>query len=370
MSAVAGATDELAALASRLAVQAADHDSLGRALRRSLDLVPPGAPASLAMAFVVTEADRAGRGMAELVRSIDDLAGFVWDVADALVAADATLGRIGTSGGSGSSPWTTLGSPNGSGTTRRYARGVRHVSEATFAGPMRRSDRTRSVTTGRGSVRDGWNTADADVSVLDVSRTAQTGKGATSRFGSDRAHVDVATFAGAVGTVGASVGVGDKEARLAARAAVEAGLSATAAAFAGSGLLGVGAAARVFTGARIEGEARVLVGLRGVDAQFTAHALLGGSADAEAEVDLLGVRTTGHAGVSYGLGAELEADASIGLDKISLKLDLGATIGLGISLGVDVSISPRAVAGGVAGACGDGAGAAKAGVKKLKGLFS
>ena len=369
MSAVAGATDELAALASRLAVQAADHDSLGRALRRSLDLVPSGAPPSLAMVLVVTEADRAGRGIAELVRSIDDLAGFVWDVADALVAADATLGRIGNSGGSGSSPWTTLGSPNGSGTTRRYARGVRRVSEATFAGPLRRTDRTR-VTTGRGSVRDGWSTADADVSVFDITRAAQTGAGTTTRFGSDHAHVDVATFAGAVGTVGASVGVGDKEAHLAARAAVEAGLSATAAAFAGSGLLGVGAAARVFTGAQLEGEARVVVGLRGVDAQVTAHALLGGSADVEAEVDLLGVRTTGHAGVSYGLGAELEADAAIGLDKISLKLDLGATIGLGVSLGVDVSISPRAVVGGVAGALGDGAGAARSGVKKLKGLFS
>ena len=47
--------------------------------------------------------------------------------------------------------------------------------------------------------------------------------------------------------------------------------------------------------------------------------------------------------MSYGLGAELEADVEVGLDEVAFTLDLGATFGLGVSFGVDVRVSPRDV---------------------------
>lgn len=348
MSAVAASPDALGDLARRLRDQAGQHHDVARYLGRAVDEAHASGPALVAGGSVLAEAAQLSNTIDDLVGSLDDLARFVREVADALAEADGTLAGVGANGGSGTSPWTRLGAPGGDASDRRYAKGVRRVGTATFDGPLRRHDRTRQVQVGGGSVRDGWSSERAQVTVFDLPRTTRAGRGATTRLGTDAAHLDVDVFAGATATVRASAGVGDAEAHLSLAASVEAGAHARAAAFAGSGLLGVGAGAKVFVGAQAAGEARLGVGKTGVDAHVDAHALVGGSAVADGEVDVLGVRTTGHAGVSYGVGGELAADAHLGLEKIELRFDVGATVGLGISVGFDVSVSPRAVAGGAA----------------------
>lgn len=343
MSAVAASPDALDDLARRLRRQAVTQADIGRLLGRAVTEASV-APVPVAL---VGEVARLASSVDEVVGELDVLARFVGDVADALLAADRTLSDIGEAGGAGTSPWTRVASPGGAASDRRYATGVRKVGNATFAGPLRWRDRTRQVQVGGGSVRDGWASTNADITVFDLTRRATAGTGAARRVGTDLAHVDVDVFAGAAATGRASAGVGDAEAHVSLQGSLEAGAHARAAGFAGSGLLGVGAGARVFAGAQAAGELRLGVGKRGVDAHVDAHALVGGSAEADGEVDVLGVRTTGRAGVSYGVGGELAADAHVGLDKVELRFDVGATIGVGVNLGFDVSVSPRAVAGGV-----------------------
>lgn len=371
MSAVAASPDALDDLAGRFRRQAVAHDDLVAPLRRAVaDLPVASAGAGPVLAPVIARAGALTSTIDELVGSIEDLGRFVTDVSDALRRADDTLARVGRDGGTGTSPWTTLGTPSGSSRQRIYARGVRRTGTITTAGPLRRGARTRDVTIGQGSVRDGWGTPSLDVSLFDLTRRRTAGVGAATRLGTGAAHVDLDVFAGAAATGQAFAGAGDGEAHAGVRGSIEAGAHARAAAFAGSGMFGVGGAARVFAGARASGEARVGVGKTGIDAHVDAHALVGGAAEAEGEVDLLGIRTTGHAGVSYGLGGELEADAHLGLDEVSVHFDVGATVGLGVSLGFDVSVSPRAVVGGLAGALGGGASAIGSGASKLKRWFS
>lgn len=343
MSTVAASPDALGDLARRLRVHSAAHDDVGRLLGRAVTEASLGA----APVALVGEVARLASSVDEVVSELEALARFVADVADALVAADRTLTDLGTRGGTGTSPWTRVASPGGTASDRRYATGVRRVGTATFDGPLRWRDRTRQVQVGAGSVRDGWESTQAEVTVFDLTRRAVAGTGASRRFGGDLAHLDVDVFAGASATGRASAGIGDAEAHVSLQGVLEIGAHARASAFAGSGMLGVGGGARVFAGAQAAGEVRVGVGRTGVDAHVEARALAGGIAEADGEVDVLGVRTTGRAGVSYGVGGELAADAHLGLDKIELHFDVGATIGVGVNLGFDVSLSPRAVAGGI-----------------------
>ena len=366
MTAVSGSPDALADLAVLLAGQRDAHDELRRTLGRAIDGVPVS---SMTLLLGVGDASAVAEDLGSLARSFDSLAGFVWGVAADLATADAALANVGSSGGSGSSPWTRLATPNGSGTVRTYARGTRRVYEGSIAGPLQRAGRTRTVTTGNPSVSDGWHSSSADISGYQSTRIRQKGVGTGRRIGTDHAHVDVNVFAGAVATGGVYAGVGDRQAEVTVTGTAQVGASASASATAGSSMLGVGATAQVFVGAQASGRARAGIGVKGVEGEVEARALVGGSADASTEVSLLGVRAISHVGVSYGAGFELKADASVGLDKVAFKLDLGATIGIGGSLGVDVSINPKSVVSGIGHVASGGGHALTSTVHAIGGLF-
>ena len=367
MTLVSGSPDALTDLSVLLASQRDAHEELRRTLRRAIDAVPAS---SMNLLFGVSDVTAVADDLGSLARSFDSLAGFVWGVAADLVTADSALANIGSTGGSGTSPWTRLATPNGSGTVRTYAKGTRRVYEGSIAGPLHRSGRTRLVTTGNPSVSDGWRSSSADISGYQKTRIVEKGVGAGRTLGNDHAHVDVNVFAGAVATGGVYAGVGEKQAEVTVTGTVQVGASASVSAAAGSSMLGVGGSAQVFVGAQASGRARAGIGVKGVDAEVEARALVGGSADASSQVALFGVRATSHVGVSYGIGGELKGDVAVGLDKVAFKLDLGATIGVGGSLGVDVSINPKSVVSGIGHVAGSGGHALKSTVSAIGGLFS
>ncbi len=367
MSAVAGEPQVLADLAWRLRSQADAHGALRTALGRSLDIIP----LTTGTTMLVAETMNAASDLGELARSLDDLAMFVRDVSEALTAADATLAAVNDGWlWAGTSPWTQLSSGNTSSHTRRYARGVRRIYAGEMSGPLDRAARSHKLSVGNGSVQDGWTSTTTEMSLANVARSSLTGAGGTRRFGTDKAHLDLHAHAGLGMTVQANAGVSNREAHLTVGGRVEIGVAVSATASVGNAALGAGVAARVFGGAAIEGEATVKVGLHGVQAEVEGRMLVGAEAEVEGEVSVLGVVARPHAGVSAGVGAQYKAEADIGLDKISFAVDLGATIGLGFNVGVDVSVNPRAVAGGVADIVGSGAGAAKKGLRMVKGIFS
>lgn len=367
MSAVVGEPDVLAELAWRLREQADSHAALRTALGRSLDVTP----LSAGMTTLVAETTNAASGLGELAQSFEDLATFVRDVSEALTAADATLAAVNDGWlWAGTSPWTQLSSGNTSSHTWRYVRGTRRVYAGEMSGPLDRAAHSRKFSVGKGSVQDGWTSTTTELSLANVARSSLMGVGGTRRFGSDQAHVDLHAHAGLAMTVQASAGVSNREAHLAIGGRVELGGAVSATAMVGNAALGAGGAARVFAGAAIEAEATIKLGLDGMQAEVQGRILAGAEAEVEGEVSVLGVVARPHAGVSVGVGVQYKAEADIGLEKISFAVDLGATIGLGFNVGVDVSVNPRAVAGGVVDMVGGGAGAAKKGFQKVKGLFS
>jgi hypothetical protein len=368
VSAVAAEPETLAELSWRLRDQADSHVALRAALGRSIDATPLTAGT---IAALVAETATAARDLGELAQSFDDLARFVRDVSEALTAADSTLAAVNDGWlKAGSSPWTQLSSGNTSSHTWTYSRGTRRIYTGEMSGPLDRAGRTRNITVGNGSVQDGWTSKSTELSLVNVMHSSLLGAGATRHFGRDAAYVELHAHAGLGTTVHANAGVSNREAHLTVGGRVEFGAAVSATAGVGNAALGAGVAGRVFAGAAVEGEATVKVGLDGITAEVEGRVLVGAEAEVEGELSVLGVVARPHAAVSVGFGLQYQAEADLGLDKISFKVDLGATIGLGVNVGVDVSINPRAVAGGAVDAIEGGASSAKKGIKKLKGLFS
>ncbi len=86
----------------------------------------------------------------------------------------------------------------------------------------------------------------------------------------------------------------------------------------------------------LKGDANVGVG---------AEAFVGGKAELEAGVgnDYAGVK--GNAGVSYGIGAEFNADVGIDDWKMNAEFDVGATLGLGVDLGFEIELDAKKLTG-------------------------
>jgi len=76
-----------------------------------------------------------------------------------------------------------------------------------------------------------------------------------------------------------------------------------------------------------------------------AEAHLGGKAEVEGGIgnDYAGVG--GNAGVTYGIGAEFNADVGIDDWKMSAEFDVGATLGLGVDLGIDIELDAKKLTG-------------------------
>jgi hypothetical protein len=121
------------------------------------------------------------------------------------------------------------------------------------------------------------------------------------------------------------------------------GASAYTGASARVGVVGADARAQAFVGATARTTATVGVGRSGAVAGIEADALLGGEVVGSVSAGAAGVKGKAHAGVSYGVGAEMEATASFGADRVGVRLDLGITLGLGLEGGLELSIEPLEV---------------------------
>jgi hypothetical protein len=339
MSAVAGSPELLDELAAGLHRQATGFGEPAVTLRRALDATPTASSAGSTALLAVSDASR---GMTELTQGFDDLARFVAQVAGALRAADTTLDLAGAAPGSVSGPWQRVGDASGSGQWRGYARGARRTISGTVDDPFRPGRRTTTVRDD-GSVQTGFTDLQLGVSVWSATRTSAAGVRAGRRLGGNVAHVDLAASAGHQAWVTASSSFAGGQAQVAVRAAAMAGGAASAGARVGNEYVGLEAGVAAFAGARAEAETTLGIGRDGLDAEVSARAFAGGEVEATGAVDVLGVRGSARAGVSYGAGVEVNADVEVGLDEVAFKLDLGATIGLGVSFGVDVKVSPRDV---------------------------
>lgn len=146
----------------------------------------------------------------------------------------------------------------------------------------------------------------------------------------------------------ASASIGPTGAQVSAEGSVRAGLSAEA-----KGALAIGAVTATggvvgFAGVQAQGRAQASIGRDGVRVNVGGEAFAGATIEAEGQVGLGESATVGGSAEGWaGVGIKGEADASIGLDEISLDLEFGAALGLGGSLGFDVSISPSGIASDV-----------------------
>jgi hypothetical protein len=335
MSAVGAAPDQLDELSWGLARQATGLGDSGATLRRAVAATPRatavGASALLAL-------DDTGRALTDLGTAFDDLSRFVAQVAGALRAADDTL--AGATGATPAGGWRTVGEAGGAGTWRASARGNRRTIAGTITDPFR-PGRTRTVTSTDGAAQDGFADVQLGVAAWSASRGATAGTGTGGRWGSDVAHVAVSAFAGGRAAASASTSYAGGQVQLALGGSAMAGGLAVASAHLGNDYLAADARATAFAGARADGEAKFGAGKEGVDIEVDARVLVGGEAEAEAAVDVLGVRGAAHAGVSYGFGGEFKADIDVGIDEIAFSFDLGATFGLGVSFGADIEVRPR-----------------------------
>ncbi len=363
MSAVAGSPAHLTELSGRVRAQSMAHGDLRNALRRTLsDLALTPATALLA-----SETAGAIEDLGGLARSFEDLASFVFGVAEALDAADVTL--LGIENG-----WIA----NGAAPTRRYLPGsgagnrwqgqaARRSYHQTGASPLGVLVHDR-VTTGRGSVRDSWVTK--QTVVADFAHTTQlAGGGATARLGGPNAHLDGAAHAGVRLQTRGGVTLREGKASASIGGRVEVGVSAAAAVAVGSQVLGAGGATRVFAGAMAEGDVSLSASFSEVEVEMGGRALVGAEFEVEGEVTLLGASMRPHAGVIVGAGAEVDIRGSLGFEKVGFRFDVGVALGLGVSTGVDLSFNPKAVVGGaVAGAEAAGKAAKNFG-RAVGGLF-
>ena len=113
--------------------------------------------------------------------------------------------------------------------------------------------------------------------------------------------------------------------------------------------------AEVFVGA--EAEAGVEVNFNPMDGTANlgvgAEAFVGGKAEAEAGIEGQYGNLGGNAGVTYGLGAEFNADVGLEDWAVSAEFDIGATLGLGVDLGFEVEFDARETVGDLAGGAQD-----------------
>jgi hypothetical protein len=335
MSAVGASPDQLDELSSGLSRQASGLDGSGTSLRRAAAATPHAAAVGAAALVALEET---GRALADLGAAFDDLSRFVAQVAGALRAADDTL--AGATGATPPGGWRTVGDAAGASTWRAYVRDSRRTISGTITDPFR-PGRARTVTRRDGAVPDAARDMQFGLAAWSASRSGGLGTGAGRRWGTDVAHVDVSAFAGGLASASASTSYSGGQVQVAVRGSAMAGALAVASAHLGNDYVSADARASAFAGARADGEATFGAGKDGVDIEVDARVLLGGEVEAEAAVDVLGVRGAAHAGVSYGLGAEARADIEVGLDEIAFSFDLGATFGLGISFGADIEVSPR-----------------------------
>lgn len=119
------------------------------------------------------------------------------------------------------------------------------------------------------------------------------------------------------------------------------GAGAAAAVSATMGPASVAARAKVFGGARADGEASVNLGLEGASAHVGGGAFAGVEASADASVEVGGVTGKVDAGVWAGFGVRADADASISYDKVKLSIDVGASLWFGGHVSPSIEFSPR-----------------------------
>ena len=92
-----------------------------------------------------------------------------------------------------------------------------------------------------------------------------------------------------------------------------------------------------------EAEAKATLGISkdGLNAGAEGKIFVGGEVGADGNIDIGGIGAGGHAGVTYGIGAEFDVKAKVSLDNVSVKADLGATLGLGLHASVNINIHPK-----------------------------
>ena len=94
-------------------------------------------------------------------------------------------------------------------------------------------------------------------------------------------------------------------------------------------------------GAEAEAKATLGIGKDGLNAGIDGKVFVGGEIGADGNIDIGGIGAGGHAGVTYGIGAEFDLKSKVSLDNVSVKADLGATLGLGFHASVNISIHPK-----------------------------
>lgn len=104
--------------------------------------------------------------------------------------------------------------------------------------------------------------------------------------------------------------------------------------------LGASGSAEVFAGARAEANGGVSLGPDGLGVSAGVDAFAGAEASAEGSVTAAGV--TAEAGVTAyaGVGVTANADVNVGLDNVSVDLELGAALGIGGGFDVSFDWSP------------------------------
>lgn len=339
VSSTSAAPADLDLLAGVAADAAARTSLAARQVERTLDAV---ASPVLARARVALAVERELRLLA--LRS-EDLALAVDHTAAAFRAADRVLAGFGLGADAGAAADAAIGDGRRSGDIG--LRWQRHVQHRVFEGyrPLigdeRRAPRTIGITPG--TYRPGGALLGTEVALATVSAGNTRGTTITTGAGNEHARVDGGIRLGDEWAAAATAGVHDGRAGVAASAYY--GLGATAFAGAGvqHGVAGARAEVRAMAGAEARADGRITIGRDGVRAELQGDVLLGGEVTGAATANLAGVRGTARGGVSYGVGAEFDAGAQFGLDRVGVRLDLGLTFGLGLEGGIDLAVNPREV---------------------------
>lgn len=361
MSGVGGSPELLDRLATGLGRQAAGHGDASAMLRHAVAATPRASIAGpVALDLLVDTA----RGLDDLQRHFDELAGFVRRVAESLRAADRTLGdAVGPAGSqtgtpeaisprasatSDAAPSTLgrreLGDLAGSAEWRGYERGMRRTVSGAIDDPFHPS-RSHTVVHTDGSVQDGFTDMRRGVTIASFPAASwASGAGRRAMWGSGAGAVRGEIFGGTRATAGAAVAYGNGQVQIAADASAMLGGSASAVARAGNEYAAIEGSVTVFGGARADGNVTVGFGKSGVDAELSGRVFAGGEIEGNVSAEVLGVRGSANGSVMYGVGAEVTGDVEIGLDKIGFSFDVGLAFGLGLSGGFDVSVNPREVA--------------------------
>ena len=163
----------------------------------------------------------------------------------------------------------------------------------------------------------------------------------------DRMSADAEAGVGVRTTAGVGVDIVDGALALGAHAETKLGAWMRAAALGAIGPLVVHAAAEVFVGAEAHANASVAIGRNGARADLGAGAFAGGNAEGEIGADLGPVGVTAGAEARYGIGADIDATASVTWDEVQFSFDFGVALGLGGGLSTSVTLHPRELFDGV-----------------------